>query len=103
MIGLPVWPSAAVLGIVAVLLWYVFDGKVRPLVRVPLVVVLTPVVAMAAMVVGITLSVALSGPYEPPPRTTERSKPTTTTPAPSRGPETTQETPERSASPSPTA
>ena len=104
MFGQPSWLVAAVLVVIAVLLWYLFDGWVRPLARVPLVVALTPVVALAAAVVGITLSVVLSGPYEPPPRTTERTEPTAATPpVPSRGPERAEETTQRTASPSPTA
>jgi hypothetical protein len=69
MFGQPWWLVVGVLVVVAGLLWYFFHGWVRPLARVPLVVALTPVVAMTAALVGITLSVALSGPYEPPPRT----------------------------------
>ncbi len=79
MFGQPWWLVAGVLLVAAVLLWYFFDGWVRPLARVPLVVALTPVVVMAAAVVGITLSVALSGPYEPPPRPPERTEPATAT------------------------
>src|SRR5215217_671328 len=102
--GQPWWIVAAVLATVAMLLWYIFDGWVRPSVRVALVVVLTPVVAAAAALVGITLSVAMSGPYEPPLRTTERMEPTTAkTPVPSRGLEKTEEATERKASSSPTA
>ena len=72
MFGLVLWLLLAVLSVLfAVLLWYIFEGRVRPLVRLPLVVALTPLVTLIAVVAGITLSVALSGPYEPPLRTTE--------------------------------
>ena len=85
------WP--AVLAVLfAVLLWYIFEGRVRPLVRLPLVVALTPLATLIAVVAGITLSVALSGPYEPPPRVAKNTEPATrTTPALSEGPETTEE------------
>jgi hypothetical protein len=62
----------ALLVVFAVLLWYAFEGWVPPLARVPLVVVLAPVVVLAAAVVGTALSAALSGPYEPPTPTERR-------------------------------
>ena len=93
MFELVLWLLLAVLSVLfAVLLWYIFEGRVRPLVRLPLVVVLSPLATLIAVVAGITLSVALSGPYEPPPRVAEHTAPATrTTPALSDGPETTEE------------
>jgi hypothetical protein len=82
-LGFPWWLSLAVMVVFAALLWYVFDGWIRPLVRVPLVVVLAPACLLVAVVVGTAVSAALSGPYEPPART-ERTEPPTTTPVPDR-------------------
>jgi hypothetical protein len=103
-LGFPWWVSVPVVVVFAALLWYVFDGWVRPLVRVPLVLVLAPACLLAAVVVVAALSAALSGPYEPTPRL-ERIEPTTT-PVPSTGPATTGRptaSPTASPSPSPTA
>jgi hypothetical protein len=103
-LGFPWWVSVAVLVVFATLLWYVFDGWVRPLVRVPLVLVLAPVCLLVAVVGAAVLSAVLSGPYEPPPP--ERTAPATT-PVPSTGPATTglprSPSPTASPSPSPTA
>jgi hypothetical protein len=98
MFGQAWWLVAAVLVGVAVLLWCVFEERVRPLVRLPLVVALTPVVTLAAAIVGITLPAALSGPYESPPRTTER----TASPSPTASPSSTP-TPSASPTASPSA
>ena len=65
-LGYPWWLSVPVVVVFAALLWHVFDGWVRPLVRVPLVIVLAPACLLVAVVVAAALSAALSGPYEPP-------------------------------------
>ena len=88
-LGFPWWLSVAVVLVFAALLWYVFDGWVRPLVRLPLVLVLAPACLLVTAVVATALSVALSGPYEPLARP-ERTAPTTTTPIPSTAPTTMQ-------------
>ena len=103
-LGYPWWLSVPVVVVFAALLWYVFDGWVRPLVRVPLVLVLAPACLLVAVVVVAALSAALSGQYEPPARP-ERTTPTTT-PVPSSGPATTgtpTASPTASPYPSPTA
>jgi hypothetical protein len=102
-LGYPWWLSVPVVVVFGALLWYVFDGWVRPLVRVPLVIVLAPACLLAAVVVAAALSAALSGPYEPPEQSPERTS-STTTPEPSTGPATTEPptaSPTSSPSPSP--
>jgi hypothetical protein len=106
-LGFPWWLSVTVVVVFAALLWYVFDGRVRPIVRLPLVAVLAPACLLAAVVVAAALSAVLSGPYEEPPeQRPERTATTTTTPVPSTGPTTTgtpTASPTASPSPSPTA
>ena len=100
-LGYPWWLSVPVVVVFAALLWYVFDGWVRPLVRVPLVLVLAPACLLFAVVVAAALSAALSGPYEPPEQPPERTT-STTTPVPSTRPATTEEpTASSTSSPSP--
>jgi hypothetical protein len=102
-LGFPWWLSVAIMVVFAAALWYLLDGWVRPLVRVPLVIVLAPTCVLAVVVFATAIYAALGGPYEPPPRT-EHTSPTTT-PVPSTEPTTTKRTasPTASPSPSPTA
>jgi hypothetical protein len=82
-LGLPWWLMAAVVAVFAALLWYVLGGWERPWVVATLVFVLAPACTLAALVVAMALSLALTEPLEsPPPARTEGTDPTRTTPEP---------------------
>jgi hypothetical protein len=100
-LGYPWWLLVAVLVVFAALLWHTLGGRVRPTQRLPPVVVLAPACVLAAVVVAMALSSALSGPYEPLLQTPARGGPTTTPPVPSTSHATTGRTASPPSSPTP--
>jgi hypothetical protein len=56
----------AVIVVFAALLWFTLDGWKRPRIVVPLVSVLAPVCALAAVFVAMALSLAITEPLKPP-------------------------------------
>jgi hypothetical protein len=64
--GYPWWLVAAVVVVFGALLWYALSGRARPSLVVPLVILLAPVCMLAAVVVAMALSLALTEPLEPP-------------------------------------
>ena len=87
-LGYPWWLLTAVIVVFAARLWFTLGGWERPRIVVPLLSVLAPVCALAAVFVAMALSVAITEPLKPPSppqdggtdlRTTpERTRPATT-------------------------